>query len=240
MKVLLITLTLATTLLLAACNNAQTQPTPPEADTTPSRPTASQVLENNRDFTLSNAPDLEILEREWDLELDYATADTEAVFNFYDSSLTSQGFVQTSLERDGDEVEADYQRDNLRIDLEIERDDGDVQVDFDVTETAPIASEESFTLERFAGVNVPFFEAQITEIDWEFRIDYRTTDLEALFAFYNDALTSQRWERTSLEQNGDERDADYRKENVELELELELEDNVTQVEIEINKERFYQ
>ncbi len=232
MKYLVIVLS---ALLLSACGSGTPSP---ENPANPSQPTAPSVFEDNQNFALAPASGFNALEREWDIELDYATSDIQAVFDLYDADLAGQGFTRTSLETEDGEFEADYRRDNLLLELEIERDDGSAEVDFDLTESAPVAS-NAFSLTEVAGVSLPEVNAGIAQVDWDFNIDYDTSDLDAIFAHYDAALASLGWSRSDLEREDDEIEADYRKNGVELELEVSLDDGEVEVDIELNKALFY-
>lgn len=234
MKHIILTLTMMVLPLFIACDSVAS-PLPSEG-----RPEAAAVFERVGDFSLRAAPGFDIIEREWDLDIEYDSRDASTIFDFHDAAFIDQGFSRVSFEQDipDNEFEAEYRRDNLEIGLEVELDDGKVEVEIDITETASF-SREPFSLERFAGIEIPFYDAPFIEVDWEIETDYATRDIDALYDYYDDSLLGLGWQQISFERDGDEIDADYEKDGVKLELELELDDNRVEVEIEIDKDRFY-
>lgn len=224
--------------LTSACAS-QAAPTPPSGNTAGSRaPAAAAVLTGNQNFSLSAASGIAIRRRTWELDIAYDTRDSSAVFDHYDRLLSEQGFSRSAYERDGDEFEARYQRGGVRIELEVERDGSGVTVELDLTEVAPV-SDSPVALTRIAGIDLPPYRAPVSKVEWQITTRYATRDIAALFAHYDSMLTSLGWERFRLEQRSDI-DAYYRKDGVVIELELEHGDDSVEVEIEVNRLRFYQ
>ena len=58
---------------------------------------------------------------EWDFHFDHPSAGTQAGFDYYDGPLADLGWTQTEID-DGDdeELEAEYERDGVRLELEVE------------------------------------------------------------------------------------------------------------------------
>ncbi len=202
------------------------------------RPEPATIIQNNSNFNLPAASGFSSSEYEWDIEIDYDSAAAEAIFNFYNDAFIAQGFVRSDFEKEADEFEAKYTKGSVKIELEVEKDDNKTEVDIDITSSS--ASPISYTLTSFGEINIPLFEAGIKEIEWDFKTKYDSPDLEAIFAHYDSLLTNLGWQRSKLERDDDEIEANYRKDGVKLELELELDDDKVEVEIEINKLRFYQ
>lgn len=148
--------------VLAACDSASAgngggngndQPDPVDVE-----PSAVEVLALSDDSTFEFMPGAPLAEREWDVEIQYATRDVGAVFDFYGAALVAEGFTRTGIERGDDEVEADYANDatGLTVELEAELDDGWVQVDMD-TDVFLVPFPTGFTLTEFAGFETPIY-----------------------------------------------------------------------------------
>lgn len=217
----------------------------------PGAPTAAQALAVAEALELGHPADAAVLRRAWEIEVEFDTADHDAVVAFYDDWLRNvEGFERISVDEDDDEFEATY-RDasrNLRAELEIDDEDGDdgVEVDFDLADPTPYAAGEvpaAFSGTSFGtsdGVlEFPFFDRTLLdEIEWDFEIVYdraSTSEAEA-FAYFDAALVDLGWIRTDRD---DDEEAEYRKDDVELELEVDDEDDGIEVEIELDKDRFY-
>lgn len=229
-------LSLAT--LLAACGTSAGSPTPPEPDPTEVKPAATVVLALDDGFQFRFMPGEAVTDVEWDVELEYDTRDVEAVFDYYDDALAGQGFTRTDIDRGDDDIEADYENgDGLTIELEVELDDGRVDVDFDVDDfVGPFPA--GFSLTEFAGLELPIYpDADVVDVEWDFNFDHPGTDTEAVFDYYDQHLQDLGWTQTELDDgDDDEWEAEYVNEGVHLELEVE---DDSEVEIEVNKLRFY-
>jgi len=229
-------LSLAT--LLAACGTSAGSPTPPEPDPTEVKPAATAVLALDDGFQFRFMPGEAVTDVEWDVELEYDTRDVEAVFDYYDDALAGQGFTRTDIDRGDDDIEADYENgDGLTIELEVELDDGRVDVDFDVDDfVGPFPA--GFSLTEFAGLELPIYpDADVVDVEWDFNFDHPGTDTEAVFDYYDQHLQDLGWTQTELDDgDDDEWEAEYVNEGVHLELEVE---DDSEVEIEVNKLRFY-
>ncbi|MDQ3398597.1 MAG: hypothetical protein M3498_04730, partial [Deinococcota bacterium] len=121
--------------LVTACTSSASQPREPGP---PDQPT---VLE----LELAPAPNAAVLKREWDVDIDYDSQDTQVVFDFYDTDLAQQGWTRVSLEREGGDYDANYRKDGLVLDLDVELDSGKVEVEIEIEETAPGISNYSLT-----------------------------------------------------------------------------------------------
>ncbi len=201
------------------------------------KPSASQVIQLSDGFEFTYMPGAPIADLEWDVEVEYRTANVQAVFDFYDAELVNRGFVRTDLEQDSDEIEADYvDADGMDIELSVELEDGRVEVDLDSDDfNGPFPA--GFTLTSFSGLDLPFYDADIADVEWDFNFDHPGTSLDDVFAYYDGHLIDLGWQRTEIDDgDDDEREAEYVNEGVYLELEVE---EGGEVEIEVNKLRFY-
>lgn len=237
MRTILTLLALPLLAVLTACGAAAAGPDGPQ-DPSAVKPAAAQVLAMSDDFTFTFMPGASISNVEWDVELDYETSDVQAVFAYYDAALVGLGFTQTSLDSGDDEVEAEYSNaDGLDVDLEIERDDGRVQVDLDIDDfSGPYPA--GFSLKTFAGVDIPIYDgADVVDVEWDFNFDHTSNGAQEVFDYYDGHLQSLGWTQTDLDDgDDDELEAEYVKDGVHLELEVEGD---TAVELEFNKLRFY-
>ena len=59
-------------------------------------------------------------------------ASLQEVYVYFDAQLTAQGWQQTSIENDDDEIEADYTREGCELEFELERDDGRYELEIDI------------------------------------------------------------------------------------------------------------
>ncbi|HET8984652.1 MAG TPA: hypothetical protein VFN03_02725 [Trueperaceae bacterium] len=160
------------------------------------------------------------------------------MFDYYDAELVALGFTRTSIERDDDDIEAEYVNgDGIEIDLDVELDDGNVEVDLDIDDfTGPYPT--GFSLTSFAGISIPIFhEVAPLDVEWDFNFDHPSTDVAAAFAYYDGHLQDLGWTQTEIDDgDDDEMEAEYVKDGVHLEVEV---DDDTEVELEFNKLRFY-
>lgn len=221
--------------LLVGCGEAS--PGEPE-DPLAAKPAAEQVLQMSDEFDFTFMPGASIQEVEWDVEIDYDTSDVQTVFDFYDDALGTLGFTRTSIDGEDDEVEAEYANAaGIEIDIEVERDDGRVQVDLDIDDfTGPYPT--GFSLTSFAGIDIPIYDgADVVDVEWDFEFDHPADGADDVFDYYDGHLQSLGWTQTELDDgDDDEREAEYVKDGVHLELEVEDDDSV---ELEVNKLRFY-
>ncbi len=59
-------------------------------------------------------------------------ASLQEVYSYFDGQLTAQGWGQTSIENEDDEVEAEYTREGRELEFELERDDGGFELEIDI------------------------------------------------------------------------------------------------------------
>lgn len=203
------------------------------------KPAATTVLALEDDLTFAYMPDTSVSNLEWDVEVEYDTSDVRSVFDHYDAELIAQGFERTSLDEVGDEIEADYLdgTTGVTVDLEVDRDDGRVDVDLDVENPASFDSPPAgFSLMEFSGLEIPFYTDPV-DLEWDFNFDHPATGAEAAFAFYDAQLQDMGWRQIELDDDDDDEwEAEYELDGVYLELEAEGD---TEIEIEVNKLRFY-
>lgn len=230
----------ATLVALTACTAAQDSST---GDPSPGGPSASQVLSVTEDFSLAYLEGVELLEREWDIELEYDVQDVSSVYSHYHDIWIGAGFVRGELEVESDEIEAEYAHaDGRRAEIEVELDDGRTEVALQLDDPSTVADPDPITTRGLGTLEIPLFDAEVVEIEWEIEIDYpaSATTVQDAYDFYHDALTNLGWVVTEGESEWDEIEADYYdKDGVELELEVELDDGRIEVEIELDKDRFY-
>lgn len=72
-------------------------------------------------------------------------------------------------------------------------------------------------------------DAPLAELEWDVEIEYDTSDVEAVFAYYDAQLLAEGFTQTDLERSGDEVEANYEGATgltVELEVEREDDDDV--------------
>ena len=210
------------------------------------KPPVGAVFAAGDDFELRYMPGVPVSDREWDVELEYDVRDLQGIFDHFDAQLVAAGFQRFDLEEDSDEIEADYHRasDGLRVDLEVELDGGWTEVDLDIDAPGPPASgEEWFDLSSFAGLVLDFDYpgASIVDVEWDFDFEHPASAVSAseAFDYYDGLLAGMDWSRYDLEIDGEEYEADYVRDGVRLELEVERDDGMIEVELELNKARFY-
>ena len=61
-----------------------------------------------------------------------ADAPIDTVYEHFHSELGAQGWQRTELERDDDEIEAEYTREGRELEFELERDDGRYELEIDI------------------------------------------------------------------------------------------------------------
>lgn len=231
-------------LVFAACSPAEAGPTDPVS----LKPSAATVMEMSDEFTFEFMPGETIDDIEWDIEIEYNTRDVQAVFDFYDAELRALGFNQVDIELDDDdEVEAEYRNTNtgVWVELEVERDDGRVDVDMDIEDPRSYASGDlvpPFSMTEFLDWDVPIYpDASIRDVEWDFNFDHPNTDAQAVFNYYDELLQDLGWTQTDIDNDDDDEwEADYRQDGVHIELEVEEDNGGAEVELELNKLRFYQ
>lgn len=74
----------------------------------------------------------EITKLEWEVEFLHATTDHARAFRYYDEGLIQQGWRRTGIDHDDDEMEANYVNGELKLELEVERKNGQVEVEFEL------------------------------------------------------------------------------------------------------------
>jgi hypothetical protein len=185
------------------------------------------------DLEVGTAPAYAALEREWDVEVEYLTADYERVFDFYDAALRAQGWQRVSVEREAGEIEADYRRDGFDLELEVELEDGNrTEVDIEIEE--PVVSDATYSLYALPGFTFELVpDLDVVQLEWDIETDYATADFAGVFAHYDALIQGQGWERVALEESGDETRAEYRRGGAKLELEVELDDGEVEVDLEV-------
>jgi hypothetical protein len=210
--------------LLAACASGATQPRQPGSPEQPS------VLE----LQLSPVPSASVLKREWEVEIEYDSQDSQAVFDFYDAELAAQGWTRVSFEQDGSDFDADYRKDDLELELEVELDSGKVEVEIEIDETLPQGG--AYSLTSLPGLELAFVPSlSVLELEWDIDTDYDSQDVAGIFSHYAALVEGQGWRRVSYEEEDGEIEATYRKEGLELELEVELDDGKVEVEIDVEQ-----
>lgn len=217
--------------LLVACGSAQ-----PIVDVKPV--TASTVLAMSADFDFTFMPGEDIEDVEWDIEIEYDTRDVQAVYDYYHAELVALGFTRTSFDPGGEEIEAEYENAaGLEIDIEVEIDDGRVEVDLDIDDFTP-PFPAGFSLTSFAGFGLPIYPgAEVKDVEWDFNFDHPNTARADVFDYYDQHLQDLGWTQTEFDDgDDDDMEAEYVRDGVHLELEVE--DN-SEVELEFNKLRFY-
>lgn len=229
---------------LSACGADQDPgPSDPGGDAPSSGPAASEVLNTTQDFQMDYLPAVEIVEREWDVELGYDVQDVSGVYAHYHDALAAEGFTRGGFEDEGDEVEADYTHaDGRSIDLEVDLDDGRTQVHLDLDDATTTVDPDPFTARSFGGLEILFYDADVVEIEWDFEVDYAagSTTVQEAYDFHHDALADMGWMHIEGETEWDEIEADYFvKDGVELELEVEEDDGRVVMEMELDEDRFY-
>lgn len=236
-------------LVLAACSPADAQDNEPDPTDVKPAVAAVMALDGTAAADFQYMPNEIIDELEWDIEIEYNTRDVRMVYEHYHNLLTEElGFDQWDLEvDDDDEIEADYLNTTTMVwvEIEVERDDGRVEVDMDIEDPRTYAADavpSGFSLTEFMGWDIPVNIAGVTirDIEWDFSFDHPETDYRAVIAYYDQHLQDLGWNRTDVEDDGDEWEAEYRQDGVHIDLEVEEDDDGVEVEIELNKLRFYQ
>ena len=75
----------------------------------------------------------EVYDVEWDFNYDHVGASAQDVFNHYDNWLRNNGWTQRDIDDDDDdEFEAEYHREGVWLELEVEADDGVVEVEWEI------------------------------------------------------------------------------------------------------------
>lgn len=80
-----------------------------------------------------NAQDVRVEQEGKDSEVEFRTGDSvKAVFDHYDKALTGNGWKRVDQEVESDEIEAKYQREGQKLDVEVEqKGEGRIHIDFD-------------------------------------------------------------------------------------------------------------
>lgn len=220
------TRTLLPVLLLAVALLFQ----PAAAQAVTPRPPAAQPAGDAWSFGIQFPPGAPVTELEWELEAEFATRDFRAVFAHYDALLGGLGFERTSLDDDSDEVEAEYRLGGLEAELEVELEGDRTEVELEIEGRARRGS-GLFT--DTGGLNVPLYPAALLKLEWEVELLHDTGDHRSVFAWYDDGLRAEGWERTGLDRSSGETEARYVLGDLRLELEVEREDGFVEVEFEL-------
>lgn len=177
-------------------------------------------------------PNLTLRERQWDTEFDFDTTDWEAVYAFYDADLQAQGWQKVSEDIESGDVDAEYAKDGLELDLSVDLEDGNyVEVQIDIDESASAITAGTFGLYTLPGLTINLYpDANVLQREWDYDFDYDTTDVAAVFAHYDGLLRQQGWTEVSRE---DEFDVTYQLNGVTFRLDVDLEDG-DYVEVEIS------
>jgi len=61
-----------------------------------------------------------------------ADATLQQVYDFFNGELSAQGWQQTEIEIEDDEIESGYVREGRELELELERDDGGFELEIDI------------------------------------------------------------------------------------------------------------
>lgn len=236
----------AAVLLFAACSGVDAGG---PIDPVTLKPAVAAVMALDDEIAFEYMPNERIDDLEWDVEIEYDTRDVQAVFEHYDTLLKAAGFDQVDIEvDDADEVEAEYRNTTtgVWVELEVERDDGRVDVDMDIEDPRiylPGDALPPYSLTEFLGFELSLYPgATARDIEWDFSFDHPDADGQAVFDHYDGVLQGLGWNQTDIDNDDDDEwEADYRQDGVHLELEVEDEgSDGVEVELELNKLRFYQ
>ena len=230
-------------LVIAACSPADAGPNGP--DPTQYKPEPVEVLNLDDELAFVYYPGVDLFDLEWDLELEYVTREIADVYEHYKDTFDGLGFELDSEDIESSEIDAEFSNaDGVELSIELERDDGRVEVDIDIdadgTYTAEEAADPSPT--SFLGMTIPVFPGvTVRDVEWDYNFDHPGGNGQQVFEHYDEQLQNRGWDITKIDNDDDDEwEADYRQPNrVHLELEVEDEDGVTEVEFELNKARFY-
>lgn len=122
-------LPLLTVIALSACATTA-------APNTPGNPDGADDVVINQTAGLSAYPGAggsETVPEGLDSRTSFNTdASLEEVYGYFNGELVDQGWQQTSIETEDDEIEAEYVRDGRELEFELERDDGRYELEIDV------------------------------------------------------------------------------------------------------------
>lgn len=229
--------------VFVACSPADAGPGTP--DPTQFKPAAVEVVGLNNELDFIYYPGADLANHEWDIEFEYVTREIADVYAHYHDVFTDLGFTRTNYDAESSEIEADYRNtDGVEISVELERDDGRVDVEIDIDAPGVYSGEEAANPSptSFLGMDIPVFPGvTIRDVEWDYNFDHPDTEGALVFEHYDDQLQLRGWDLTEIDNDDDDEwEADYRQPNrVHLELEVEQEGRLTEVEFELNKARFY-
>lgn len=208
-----------------------TDPAPPTAPTDPAPPTEPTDV----NVALTPASGITVIEREWDVELNYSTTDWEAIYAFYDQDLQAQGWQRISEELSSDEYDADYIKDGLELELEVELESGYVEVEIDIDEVG--GADVEYSLYELPGLTLNLYpDTTLITREWDFEFEYASGDVQTIFDHYDGLLQSQGWQQVSVSGEGSDLEATYQLGAATLDLDVELEGtNEVEVEIDIDQ-----
>lgn len=198
---ILLLLTASLPLTLAACAETPVSPPPSESPSDPADPgTPTDPTDPGQPGTpgepgvvalsLTPTPDLTVREREWDTEFDFASTDWETIYAFYDQDIQAQGWTKTGEELDDDQYDADYRKDGLRLELQVDLEDGYTEVQIDIDEIGVEVTGAAHSLYELPGLTLNLSpDTELRERNWDIEIEYTATpsDLQRVFDNY-DAL----------------------------------------------------
>lgn len=165
----------------------------------------------------------------------------EELYAYYHDFLTQKGWQREDLETEDDKIEADYRKDNVKLELEIEREGTGVykvELDFDDNPNRPSPPAGTTLLNgrlglpAYPGSSIVSLDDDDDETEARFE---STASLEEIYVFFHDFLTQEGWERDDHETEGNEIEAEYERDDEEFEFELEREGtNRYKLEIEFD------
>lgn len=228
--------------VFVACSPADAGPGTP--DPTQFKPAATLVMELDNELDFVYYPGADLTNLEWDIELKYVTREIADVYAHYHGVFEGLGFTRTGYDPESGEIDAEYINANgVEISIELERDDGRLDVEIDIDAPGVYSAEEAANPSptSFLGMDIPVYPGvAIRDVEWDYNFDHPGSEAEQVFQHYDEQLRNRRWELTEIDDDGGEWEADYRQPNrVHLELEVEREGGLTEVEFELNKARFY-
>jgi hypothetical protein len=243
---ILLLLTASLPLTLAACAETPASPPPSETPSDPSDPAPGTPTDPTDPGTptdpstvalsLTPTPDLTVREREWDTEFDFASTDWEAIYAFYDQDIQAQGWTKTGEELDDDEYDADYSRDGLRLELQVDLEDGYTEVQIDIDEIGVEVTGAAYSLYELPGLTLNLFpDTTLRERNWDIEVEYTATpsDLESVFSNYDALLQEQGWTQTGISTADDEIEATYTLGSARLELDVDV-DGSNEIDVNID------
>lgn len=205
------------------------------AGLSPSAVVVTPVSPSAWSFGIQFMPGVAVSKLEWELDLTYGVDDMGSVYEHYDWELRRMGFNRTDYKGKDNKVEAEYSWDGLKATLEVKRSGRRTDVELELKGRASSALGGAFRFERFGGINLPFYNAEITKLKWEVEFLHATTDHDSVFRYYDGGLVQQGWLVKDRDFDDDEIEAEYRNGDLKLELEVEREDGQVEVEFKLKK-----